>query len=75
MKKDIVTKVRILKDGQHNDVTYRINEIWNFVKKESIHARIKLNGKETLVAIDQNPNYGIEAEIINEPEEINIQLW
>ena len=61
-------QVRILKDGVYNGFIYIKGEIYPFIRKSDIYAYIGTSKKNTLVAVEENSLYGIEAEIIEIPE-------
>ncbi len=70
-------QVRILKDNYFEGVNAYKGEIWNFDSffKDNKVANIFKDGKTTRVCLTNDNKYGLEAEFVNESEEINIQLW
>ncbi len=76
-------KVRILKDGEAQGITYLKGEIWEFIHYygDRRFCKIKNNqGKCSQVTLEEVSPYGLEAEIIEEDvieqsKELTINLW
>jgi hypothetical protein len=68
--------VRILKDGEYNDFSYKKGEIYNIISEKNNYSDVILDvehDKDVIVTLFNHHIYGIEAELITENN--IVELW
>lgn len=81
--------VRIIKNGNYNNVNYKIGEVWKIIDDHSVIVRVEKDGFEVEVVLKSKGGYDIECELLpidyipdlpenynsNNTSSVNLKLW